>query len=330
MSGDLSLPAVWNWDQKPTESTADFPPKFRAGTSPEFIDKFGVYLCGQPNYNQWNSLLNSEYFNNNSEIYIFDLRAELRLLVNGQYAISYTLRRPVADICLVEEFFAEQLRNKTSLKLSSIIKAPKALVAEGTHAERAITEEIIEVEIESVLTEQQAIHKIFALHPRNKNKRLHYLRLPINNHDVPSDGVIDDLLTFMMYTYTSDLGILLHCEGGKGRSSLVLEMLKRLYCYKFGVKPADNCDTTSLAKIGRHHSQEDIEQGRVSPSTKSRSIFLTSFASYSNMHFHAKKLWTEIHPRALEAGLAAEEVVDVTAADDANRGQHPDIAKLGI
>lgn len=330
MSGDLLLPAVWSWDQKPEESTADFPPKFRAGTSPDFIDQFRVYLCGQPNYNQWHALFALDLFKNTSKVYILDLRAECRLYVNDQYVISHALPHPLSDICAVEELFAAQLSETDSVRLSSITKAPKVVAADGTPVERAITEELIDVKIDKVYTEKQAIENAFSVHNQNKNRELHYLRLPINNHDVPNPAVIDELIKFIMNIYQQDYVLLLHCEGGKGRSSLVLEMLKTLYSYKFGVKPLDNVDTTSAAKIGRHHSQEDIEQGRVSPSTRNRSLLLASFSRYSARHFLAGQLWTDIQTPRLEEGFSVAAVVDGTC-EDATNGQQPAAApKLGM
>ncbi len=160
MSGDLLLPAVWSWDQKPEESTADFPPKFRAGTSQDFIDKFRVYLCGQPNYNQWYSLFAGDLFKNTSKIYILDLRAECRVYVNNQYVISYALPHPVSDICAVEELFAAQLSETDSVRLS---KAPKAVAADGTPVERTITEELMDVKIDRACTEQQTISSLLDL-----------------------------------------------------------------------------------------------------------------------------------------------------------------------
>lgn len=314
MSGDLALPTLWSWDQKLEESVAAFPPKFRAGTELSVIDNFRVYLCGQPNYNQWKTLLSAACFSSCEELYILDLRAECRLLVNGQYAVSHSLRYPVLDLCAAEEAFAEQLRKQRKLMLLSVIKSPKAVSVDGTQIERKITEELTELEIDSVYTEQQAISQIWLSDDKHKDKKLHYLRLPIKNHDVPSTEVIDQIISFMMFVYEKRHFILMHCEGGKGRSSLVLEMLKILYSYKFGVKPPDSIDPTSLVKIGKTHSGVDTEQGRVSPNVRSRSVFLEGFATYTIADFNAGKLWRSVQLSVQKTEDDANEVAETMSA----------------
>jgi len=197
---------------------------------------------------------------------VLDLREEPHAVING---LPVTFRGPLdwahPGLGKAEQSAREQALFK-DLEQKDAVTLVDAAYVKGTKADPQTTK----LKGLHIQTEEQIVNSAGAT----------YRRVPVTDHNRPSPEATDQLVDVMRHCLQANEAIVVHCLGGRGRTTTAMTMMDML---KNAQHYSAQTIIDRMAKLGYDYNMTDVDRGAgpKRPLLKDRLEFLHAFHDYA-------------------------------------------------
>lgn len=213
------------------------------------------------------------------DIWILDLRREAHGFIDGVPISWYAIQNQSNLGLSLHDIQKSELAHLNALKTEDrpvVYEVTKKI--EGT----ILNSDPVSINIKRTESEQQLSERL----------KLKYKRLPVSDHQRPSDEQVDEFVQFYQ-NLPKDAWIHMHCRGGKGRTTTFLMMVDMM----------NNAKKVTLADIAARHVllggsdllnlSDEPEKEWKQDWAKQRKSFVELFYHYAKSNHFPQMTWTD-------------------------------------